>query len=59
MKYWTAISLANNKRFEDALPIFKEVFDVDSNWRILTERLPDVDLLKLADDELKKILELR
>ncbi|MHA2006528.1 MAG: DUF1028 domain-containing protein [Promethearchaeota archaeon] len=59
MKYWTAISLANNKKFEDALPIFKEIFDVDNNWRILTERLPDVDLLNLTEVELNKILELK
>jgi uncharacterized Ntn-hydrolase superfamily protein len=58
MKYWTAISLANIKRFDDALPLFKEIFAIDNNWRILTERLPDVDLLKISNEELLKILKL-
>jgi len=56
MKYWTAISLANIKRFNDALPLFKEIFTIDDNWRILTERLPDVDLLNISKEELNKIL---
>lgn len=58
MKYWTAISLANIKRFDDAFPLFKEIFTVDNNWRILTERLPDVDLLNISKEELNKILTL-
>ena len=58
MKYWTAISLANIKRFDDALPLFKEIFTMDNNWRILTERLPDVDLLNISKEELNKILTL-
>jgi uncharacterized Ntn-hydrolase superfamily protein len=58
MKYWTAISLANIKRFDDALPLFKEIFTIDDNWRILTERLPDVDLLNISKEELNKILTL-
>ena len=33
MKYWTAISLANKKRFDEALQLFKEIFKVDNNWR--------------------------
>ena len=58
MKYWTAISLANSKRFNDALPLFAEIFNADNNWRILTERLPEVDLLKVSKEELKEILNL-
>ncbi|MHA2180767.1 MAG: DUF1028 domain-containing protein [Promethearchaeota archaeon] len=58
MKYWTAISLANKKRFDEAIQLFAEIFKVDNNWRILTERLPDVDLLNISEDELKKILTL-
>ncbi|MFX1325761.1 MAG: tetratricopeptide repeat protein, partial [Promethearchaeota archaeon] len=56
MKYWTAISLANVNRFEEALPLFKEIFDADENWRELTKRLPDVELLNLPKEELNKIL---
>ncbi|MHA2390594.1 MAG: DUF1028 domain-containing protein [Promethearchaeota archaeon] len=58
MKYWTAISLANNKRLEDALPLFKGIFDADDNWRELTKRLPDVELLNLSEEELNIILTL-
>lgn len=56
MKYWTAISLANIKHFEEALPLFKEIFDADEHWRELTKRLPDVELLNLPKEELNKIL---
>jgi len=58
MKYWTAVSLANIKRFEEAIPLFKEIFNFDNNWRILTERLPEVNLLNLSKKELDKILTL-
>jgi uncharacterized Ntn-hydrolase superfamily protein len=58
MRYWTAISLANSNRLNDALPMFAEVFNADNNWRILTERLPEVDLLKVSKEELKEILKL-
>jgi uncharacterized Ntn-hydrolase superfamily protein len=58
MKYWTAVSLANIKRFEEAIPLFKEIFNFDNNWRILTERLPEVNLLNLSKEELDKILTL-
>lgn len=59
MKYWTAVSLANIKRFDEALQLFKEIFIIDNNWRILTERLPDVDLLNISKEELNKILTLK
>jgi uncharacterized Ntn-hydrolase superfamily protein len=56
MKYWTAVMLANNNKIEEALGLFSEVFAEDSNWRILTERLPEVDILKVREDALHKIL---
>jgi uncharacterized Ntn-hydrolase superfamily protein len=59
MKYWTAVSLANSKKLDDALPIFKDVFKKDNNWRLLTERLPEVELLKLKKEDLNKILSLK
>ncbi len=58
MKYWTAIALANNKDFEKALPIFKEVFIADENWRELTKRLPKSGLLTVSEKDLQKILKL-
>lgn len=56
MKYWTAIALANNKDFIKALPIFKEVFEKDMNWKLLTERLTKSGLLTVSNEELKNIL---
>lgn len=56
IKYWHAISLANAGMVEKALPVFKEVFNKDENWFILTGRLPGVGLLTVSDEDLKKIL---
>ena len=58
MQYWTAITLANNKQIDKALPILKKVFDKDANWKELTKRLPKVNLLTVSDADLKKILSL-
>lgn len=57
MKYWHAVTLAENGRIEEAIPIFKEVFKQDSNWKTLTPRLIPVGLLSVSEEELKMILE--
>lgn len=56
LKYWYAIALANSSKVNKSLPIFKEVFLSDNNWRILTERLPAVDLLNVNESDFKLIL---
>jgi uncharacterized Ntn-hydrolase superfamily protein len=56
MKYWTAVMLANNNKIEEACKLFSEVFKKDNNWRILTERLPEVDILQVGEDAMHKIL---
>ncbi len=56
MKYWTAVSLANTGEVEKALPMFKEIFLLDKNWKELTKRLPPVGLLSVSDEILKNIL---
>ena len=53
MKYWTAITLANNKQVNKALPMLKEIYARDGNWRELTKRLPKVGLLSVTEQELK------
>lgn len=58
MKYWKAVALANNKRLDEALPIFKQIFDTDENWRELTKRLPKSGLLILSEAQLDQILKL-
>lgn len=56
MKYWTAISLANTGEVEKSLPMFKEIFSKDKNWKELTKRLPAVGLLTVNKDDLSNIL---
>ena len=58
LKYWTAVSLANSKKIYEALVLFKDVFKKNSNWRTLTKRLPEVDLLNIEKEALEKILSL-
>lgn len=58
MKYWTAVAMASNGQLDASLPIFKEIFSKDANWRELTKRLPESDLLDLPEKDLQKILKL-
>lgn len=55
MKYWTAVTLANNNRLAEALPMFKYVFERDKNWLELTPRLTKNGLLTVNQEDLKKI----
>lgn len=57
MKYWTAVTLANTGELEKSLPMFKEIFAEDKNWKELTKRLKPVDLLTVDEKSLKLILE--
>lgn len=58
MQYWTAITLANNKQVDKAMPMLKSIFAKDPNWRELTRRLPPVKLLTVTPAELQRILAL-
>jgi uncharacterized Ntn-hydrolase superfamily protein len=53
MKYWTAITLANNKRVREAAAMLQKIYQQDPNWRALTLRLPKVNLLTVSPAELK------
>jgi len=57
MKYWTAVALANIGNMKEALPMFKEIFKKDKNWKDLTPRLLPNGLLKVNTKQLKEILE--
>ena len=48
MQYWNAVSLVNAGKFEDALPIFKKVFNKNPDWRELTPRIVNAGLLKCS-----------
>ncbi|WP_258104609.1 DUF1028 domain-containing protein [Marinoscillum sp. MHG1-6] len=56
MKYWHAINLANIGQLEEALPMFKDIFNKDKNWRTLTPRLIDNGILTVNEKDLKRIL---
>ncbi len=58
MKYWTAVSLVNIGKVEQALPLFKEVFLKNDNWRTLTPRIVPNGMLKADKSTLKRIMDL-
>jgi len=58
MKYWYAVTLANNGELIEAKEIFKEIFKQNSNWKTLTPRLIKAKLLLISEEELQEILEL-
>ncbi|MBM3421135.1 MAG: DUF1028 domain-containing protein [Bacteroidetes bacterium] len=58
MKYWKAVAMANNNQLAEALPVFREIFRADPNWRELTRRLPAPGLLTVSSADLKRILDL-
>ena len=59
MKYWHAVTLVNNGDLQNALPIFKEVFNKNENWKTLTPRLLPTGLLKVNQEQLEKILSVK
>jgi uncharacterized Ntn-hydrolase superfamily protein len=56
MKYWTAITLANNKKVKEAAVMLHKIYEQDANWRELTKRLPKVGLLMVSEVELKELM---
>jgi len=38
--FWHAVTLASSGQIEEALPLFKSVFEADRNWMTLLARLP-------------------
>jgi uncharacterized Ntn-hydrolase superfamily protein len=56
MQYWTAITLANNKKAKEAAVMLQKIYKQDANWRALTKRLPKVNLLNVTEIELKELV---
>ncbi|MEO5892207.1 MAG: DUF1028 domain-containing protein [Ferruginibacter sp.] len=56
MKYWTAITLANNKNVKAASVILQKIYKHDANWRELTKRLPKVNLLTVPESDYKELI---
>ncbi len=57
LPFWTAVSLASVDRVDEALPIFKEVFEKAPDLRDLIPRLIPAGLLPNNDKLVKKIQE--
>ena len=55
MRFWHAVTLANNGRLDEALPIFRHVFAKDRDWRELALRLVSLGMLKLDEKGLERI----
>lgn len=55
MQYWTAITLANNKKVDEAAGMLQKIYAREKNWRELTRRLPKVNLLTVSDEDLKNL----
>lgn len=45
IRFWYAVSLVTAGRADEALPLFKQVFQQDESWRILVPRLVASELL--------------
>lgn len=58
MKFWYAVTLANNDEMIEAKQIFKSIFNQSSNWKELTPRLVKSKLLLISEKELQEILKL-
>lgn len=58
LQFWTALTLANVGQVEEALPMFKAIFEEEPIWRIILPRLAAVGLVTLPEDGLERILRL-
>jgi uncharacterized Ntn-hydrolase superfamily protein len=54
--FWQAATMVSAGEEDMAMPIFKNVFEMDENWRILVPRLVDSGLLPDDPDLLERIL---
>jgi len=59
MKFWKAVSLANNGDVKDAAVILYGVYsdqEYGENWRQLLKRLPDVGLLNVSESDFENLV---
>lgn len=52
--YWKAISLWNANEKEKAVPVLKQIFKQDKNWKTLTYRLINSEIINASEQELDK-----
>jgi uncharacterized Ntn-hydrolase superfamily protein len=58
MPYWTAVGLVNAGKVDEALPIFKKVFEENIKWKELTRRLKGTGLIVDDEEAVQRILRL-
>lgn len=56
LQFWTALTLANTGKMDDALPLFADVFRREPVWKIALPRLRAKGLLTVPDAEMERIL---
>ena len=54
--FWHAVTLVTAGETERSLPLFKQVFRIDENWRVLIPRLVKAELLPDDDNIIEKIM---
>lgn len=54
--YWYAVALVNSDQVDRGVELFHEIFAQGENWRRLTPRLVEVDMLDADDALLERIL---
>lgn len=47
LRFWQAVTLAQNGRLNDALPIFKDVFERESRWVPVIDRIVAAEILTI------------
>ncbi|HET8549967.1 MAG TPA: DUF1028 domain-containing protein [Bryobacteraceae bacterium] len=55
--YWHAVALVNMDRIAEALPLFRRIYAVDSNWRVLTPRLVKSGLLPDNPEVIQRLVQ--
>lgn len=56
MKFWTAVTMLNQGDVEKSIPVLKEIFKADANWKELFRRLPASGLVVATPTVLQRIL---
>ncbi|RMF77057.1 MAG: DUF1028 domain-containing protein [Planctomycetota bacterium] len=55
LRFWQAVTLAQNGRLEESLPIFKDVFSQQSRWVPVIDRIADVGILTIGSADVAQI----
>lgn len=58
MKFWYAVTLANNGNIKEVNTLFEEIFKKNRNWQILLPRLVKSQLLKVTEEQLKSFMQI-